>query len=76
MGSYPEGVTFMTGASDDHYGVGVWVARIENLRSHFKIIADHLPEDAAWLAGQVKAAMAEADRYIADCSPLAERGPA
>lgn len=57
------------GATAETYGVGVWVARIENLRAHFRIIADYLPDDLEWLANQVRSAIAEADRYIADCVP-------
>lgn len=61
---------FMAGASDTSYGTGVWVARVEGLASHLRIIRDHLPDDATWLRGQVEAGLREAQRYISDPAPV------
>jgi hypothetical protein len=57
------------GSTDDTWGVVIWVSRIENLRAHFQLIKDHMPEDADWLRGQVTCALEECDRYIANYSP-------
>lgn len=63
-------IDMMLGATDQSYGVGVWVARIENLHAHLRIIRDHLPEEADWLRNQLSFAMAEADRYLDDPAPF------
>ena len=59
-------IPILLGATDETYGVFVWESRIQNLKSHFRIIHNHLPDDARWLRNQVTAAMNEADRYLAD----------
>lgn len=61
------------GSTDETFGVQVWISRIENLKTHLKIIADHLPDEAAWLRGQVESAIAEADRYIASAIPADDK---
>ena len=64
----------MLGATDQSYGVGVWVSRVAGLRSHLRIIADNLPEDAKWLRRQVASALCEAERYMVDQCPDTYRG--
>jgi hypothetical protein len=65
----PSRIPWHFGCTDDTYGVRVWLARIENLRGHFRLIRDYLPEDADWLRGQVLCAIEYADQYIDDYSP-------
>ena len=64
----------MLGATDHTYGVGVWVARINNLRGHIRLLIDHMPEDATWLRNQAASAIVEADRYLRDAAPDTYRG--
>lgn len=62
-------IPWHVGSTDASYGTQVWIARVENLKSHLRIIADYLPDEADWLRNQVQHAIAEADRYIADAVP-------
>lgn len=62
-------VPWQLGATPYSYGVRVWLERINALRVHLGIICDSLPEEAEWLQGQVAAAKAEADEYLADYAP-------
>ena len=62
-------IPWHVGCTDETFGVQVWINRIENLKTHFRIISNYLPDDKTWLANQVACAIAEADRYIADAVP-------
>lgn len=69
----PSRVPTLYGASAESYGVAVWVGRMQAMKSHLRIIADHLPCDTGmerWLHNQIRAAQAEASGYIRDCCPL------
>jgi len=72
MSSRPD-IPWIVGATDETFGVQVWIARIENLKAHLRIIGDYLPDDKTWLANQVRAAMAEADSYIASAVPADDK---
>lgn len=61
----------MLGATDETYGVQLWEGRIRGLASHLRIIRDHLPDDAHWLRKQTEAGIREANRYLADLTPVA-----
>ena len=62
-------LNYSLGCAPDSYGTMVWYGRVENLRSHIKLILDYLPEEADYLRSQVQAAMAEASRYLMDYAP-------
>jgi len=67
---YPKGKPdWRLGTSDETYGVTHWIARMNGLQSHLRIIAKYLPEDAKWISGQVEAAQKEAAQYVADYAP-------
>lgn len=68
----PARIPWHLGTSDESYGTLVWANRVANLRGHLAIILDHLPEDRTWLARQVGAAIATADGYLRDWSPLCD----
>lgn len=68
MSTRPD-IDWSVGATDETFGVQVWIARIQNLKAHFSIIRDNLPEGSSWLANQVGAAIASADSYIATAIP-------
>ncbi|OWQ97993.1 hypothetical protein [Sphingopyxis witflariensis] len=72
MSARPD-IDWLLGATDETFGVQVWIARIENLKAHFSLIQSCLPNDNAWLINQVGAAMAEADRYIASAIPADDK---
>ncbi len=62
----------LLGATDETYGVMVWVSRIEGLKSQLRVIESLLPENDKYLRNQVRAAIKEADRYLADAVPNQE----
>ena len=62
-------IAWHVGATDETFGVQVWIARIQNLKAHFQIIRDNLPEDSHWLRNQISAGLASADSYIANAIP-------
>ncbi len=62
-------LSWRMGASDESYGTMVWRSRVENLKCHFEIILEYLPEDATWLRNQVNAAIDQAQVYITDYAP-------
>lgn len=73
MSARPD-IKWDVGVSDESYGVQVWINRIENLKTHLRIIGQHLPETkmGEWLGKQVESAIREADAYIADAVPSDE----